>query len=59
MPGALVQRVELSKAVQAPGSALMVGPSDRSSARALDLTRPIVHSTVHIGQSKARPQTSC
>ena len=39
MPGALVQRVELSKAVQDPGSTLMVGPSDRSSARALDLTR--------------------
>jgi len=38
MPGALVQRVELSKAVQDPGSALMVGPSDRPSARALDLT---------------------
>ena len=38
MPGALVQRVELSKAVQDQGSVLMVGPSDRTPAKALDLT---------------------
>ncbi len=38
MPGALVQRVELSKAVQDQGSVLMVGPNDRTPAKALDLT---------------------
>ena len=38
MPGALVQRVALSKAVQDQGSVLMVGPSDRTAAKALDLT---------------------
>ena len=39
MPGALVQRVELSKAVQDTDSVFMVGPSDRTPGRALDLTR--------------------
>jgi hypothetical protein len=38
MPGALVQRVELSKAVQDQGSVLMVGPSDRTAGKARDLT---------------------
>ena len=38
MPGALVQRVELSKAVQDQGSVFMVGPSDRTAGKALDLT---------------------
>jgi hypothetical protein len=39
MPGALVQRVELSKAVQDTDSVFMVGPSDRKQGKALDLTR--------------------
>jgi hypothetical protein len=38
MPGALVQRVELSKTVQDQLSMLMVGPSDRTPGKALDLT---------------------
>jgi hypothetical protein len=38
MPGVLVQRVELSKAVQDQSSVLMVGPSDRKAGKALDLT---------------------
>jgi hypothetical protein len=39
MPGALIQRVELSKAVQDQGSVFMVGPSDRTAGKALDLTK--------------------
>jgi hypothetical protein len=38
MPGVLVQRAELSKAEQDQGSVLMVGPSDRTAGKALDLT---------------------
>jgi hypothetical protein len=42
MPGALVQRVEFTKAEQGHGSVFMVGPttaSDRPLGKALDLTR--------------------
>ena len=38
MPGALVQRVELSKTVQGHDSVLMVGPSEQTAGKALDLT---------------------
>jgi hypothetical protein len=38
MPGALAQRIELSKTAQDHGSVLMVGPSDRTPGKALDLT---------------------
>ena len=38
MPGALVQRVELSNAAQDQASVLMVGPSDRTAGKAIDLT---------------------
>ena len=39
MPGALTQRVELSKAAQDQGSVFMVGASDRTTGKALDLTK--------------------
>jgi len=39
MPGALIQRIGLSEAVQSSGSVLLVGSSDRKSGDALDLTR--------------------
>jgi hypothetical protein len=39
MPGALVHRVDLSRAVQDPGTMFMVGPSARTTGKALDLTR--------------------
>jgi hypothetical protein len=39
MPGALVQRIELSTATQHPGSVFMVGPNDGTPGKALDLTR--------------------
>jgi hypothetical protein len=39
MPGALIQRVELSKVVQDQGSVFMVGASDRTAGKALDLTK--------------------
>jgi hypothetical protein len=38
MPGALAKRFELSKAVQNQGTVFMVGPSDRTPSKALDLT---------------------
>jgi len=39
MPGALVHRVDLSKAVPDKGTTFMVSPSDRTTGRTLDLTR--------------------
>jgi hypothetical protein len=39
MPGALAQRVDLSKAVQDQGSMFVVGAGDRTPGKALDLTR--------------------
>jgi hypothetical protein len=39
MPGTLIQHVELSKAVGEQSSVFMVGASDRSAGKALDLTK--------------------
>lgn len=39
MPGARIRRVELSEAVQDQGSVFMVGASDRTAGKALDLTK--------------------
>jgi hypothetical protein len=39
MPGALIQRVELSEAVQEQESVFMVGARDRTAGKALDLTK--------------------
>jgi hypothetical protein len=39
MPGALAQRVELSKALPDQGSVFMVGPNARTTGKALDLTK--------------------